>query len=166
KLSGEYYLTDMAQILVHHHHHSVHAMHIDDPSELLGINTRVELAEADRILRQRKTRELMLAGVTIERPETVTIDAQVTAGMDTVIEPFTRLLGNTKIGEDCRIGAGAILESAVLADRVTIGPYPLIADSTVEAGASVGPFARMRMGAHAGADSRIGNFVELKKTNL
>jgi bifunctional UDP-N-acetylglucosamine pyrophosphorylase/glucosamine-1-phosphate N-acetyltransferase len=144
----------------------VHALHIDDPSELLGINTRVELAEADRILRQRKARELMLAGVTIERPETVSIDTQVTAGIDTVIEPFTRLLGATRIGEDCRIGAGAILDSAVLADRVTIGPYTLIADSTVEAGASVGPFARMRMGAKAGVDSRIGNFVELKKTDL
>jgi bifunctional UDP-N-acetylglucosamine pyrophosphorylase/glucosamine-1-phosphate N-acetyltransferase len=165
KVSGEYYLTDMVHILVHHKH-SVHAMHIDDPSELLGINTREELAEADRILRQRKARELMLSGVTIERPETVTIDTQVTAGMDTVIEPFTRLLGATRIGEDCRIGAGAILDSAVLADRVTIGPYTLIADSIVDAGASVGPFARMRMGAHAGADSRIGNFVELKKTDL
>jgi bifunctional UDP-N-acetylglucosamine pyrophosphorylase / glucosamine-1-phosphate N-acetyltransferase len=165
KISGEYYLTDMAQILVRHGN-MVHAMHVEDPSELLGINTRVELADADSILRRRKAHELMLSGVTIERPETVSIDTQVTAGMDTVIEPFARLLGSTKIGEDCRIGAGAILESAVLEDGVTIGPYTLIADSRVDAGASVGPFARMRMGAHAGADSRIGNFVELKKTEF
>ncbi|HEY4360839.1 MAG TPA: bifunctional UDP-N-acetylglucosamine diphosphorylase/glucosamine-1-phosphate N-acetyltransferase GlmU [Bryobacteraceae bacterium] len=164
-VSGEFYLTDMAEILVRHGH-TVRALHVEDPSELLGINTRVELADADGILRRRKAHELMLSGVTIERPETVSIDTQVTAGMDTVIEPFARLLGTTKIGADCRVGAGAILESAVLADGVTIAPYTLIADSSVDTGASVGPFARMRMGAHAGADSRIGNFVELKKTDL
>jgi bifunctional UDP-N-acetylglucosamine pyrophosphorylase / glucosamine-1-phosphate N-acetyltransferase len=161
----EYYLTDMARILSAHGH-AVRTLPVDDSSELVGINTRVELAEADRILRHRKTHELMLSGVTIERPETVTVDAQVSVGGDTVIEPFTRLLGRTRIGEDCRIGAGAILESAVLADRVTIAPYTMIADSRVDAGASVGPFARMRMDAHAGADTRIGNFVELKKTHL
>ncbi len=161
----EYYLTDMARILTGHGH-VVRTLHVEDSSELLGINTRVELAEADRILRHRKAHELMLSGVTIERPETVTIDAQVSIGADTVIEPFTRLLGRTHIGQDCRIGAGAILESAVLADRVTIAPYTMIADSRIDAGASVGPFARMRMDAYAGADARIGNFVELKKTHL
>jgi bifunctional UDP-N-acetylglucosamine pyrophosphorylase/glucosamine-1-phosphate N-acetyltransferase len=164
-ISGEYYLTDMARILTEHGH-AVRALHIDDPAELLGINTRIELADADRILRERKTRELMLSGVTIERPETVCIDASVSAGVDTVIEPFTRLLGRTRIGEDCRIGAGSILENAELADRVIIGPYTLIADSRVDAGANIGPFARLRMGAHAEADTRIGNFVELKKTRL
>jgi bifunctional UDP-N-acetylglucosamine pyrophosphorylase/glucosamine-1-phosphate N-acetyltransferase len=141
-------------------------MHIEDPAELLGINTRVELADADRILRQRKAHQLMLSGVTIERPETVCIDASVSAGADTVIEPFTRLLGRTRIGEDCRIGAGSILENAELADRVIIGPYTLIADSRIDAGANVGPFARLRMHAHAEADTRIGNFVELKNTRL
>ena len=164
-VSGEFYLTDMAEILVRHGH-VVKALHVDDPSELLGINTRVELADADGILRRRKAHELMLSGVTIELPETVSIDTRVTVGQDTIIEPFARLLGATTIGQDCRVGAGVILESAVLADGVTIGPYTLIADSSVDTGASVGPFARMRMGAHAGADSRIGNFVELKKTDL
>jgi bifunctional UDP-N-acetylglucosamine pyrophosphorylase/glucosamine-1-phosphate N-acetyltransferase len=164
-VSGEYYLTDMARILGQHGH-AVRALHIEDPAELLGINTRVELADADRILRQRKTRELMLSGVTIERPETVCIDASVSAGADTVIEPFTRLLGRTRIGEDCRIGAGSILENSELADRVIIGPYTLIADSRIDAGSNVGPFARLRMGAHAEADTRIGNFVELKNTRL
>ena len=163
--SGEFYLTDMAAIL-RRHGHRVRALHIDDPSELLGINTRVELAEADRILRHRKAQELMLAGVTIERPETVSIDATVTVGMDTVIEPFARLLGHTHIGEDCRIGAGAIIESSTLEDRAVAWPYTLIANSRLEAGASAGPFARMRMNAHAEADARIGNFVELKNTRL
>ena len=163
--SGELYLTDMAEIL-NRHREQVSQMHVDDASELLGINTRVELAEADRILRARKVREVMLAGVTIERPETVTIDGQVRVGADTVIEPFVRLTGKTVIGEECRIGQGAILESATLAHEVTIAPYTLISDSRVDPGARVGPFARIRMDAQVGPDARIGNFVELKKTRF
>jgi bifunctional UDP-N-acetylglucosamine pyrophosphorylase/glucosamine-1-phosphate N-acetyltransferase len=163
--SGELYLTDMAEILTRHGHR-IAALHIEDPDELLGINTRVELADADRVLRERKCRELMMEGVTIERPETVTIDMHVRVGADTVVEPFTRLLGSTDIGEECRIGAGAILESAVLADRVVVAPYTLVANSRIETGAQVGPFARLRMDAQVGPDARVGNFVELKKTKL
>ncbi len=163
--SGELYLTDMAEILTRHGHR-VGALHIEDPDELLGINTRVELATADRVLREQKCRELMLEGVTIERPETVTIDMHVRVGADTVVEPFARLLGTTEIGEDCRIGAGAILESSALADRVVVAPYTLVANSRIETGAQVGPFARLRMEAHVGADARVGNFVELKKAKL
>jgi bifunctional UDP-N-acetylglucosamine pyrophosphorylase/glucosamine-1-phosphate N-acetyltransferase len=163
--SGELYLTDMAEILTRHGHR-VGALHIDDPDELLGINTRVELADADRVLRERKCRQLMLAGVTIERPETVTVDMQVKVGVDTVVEPFARLLGSTEIGEECRIGAGAILESALLEDRVLVAPYTLVADSRIAAGAQVGPFARLRMDAQVGPDARVGNFVELKKARL
>jgi bifunctional UDP-N-acetylglucosamine pyrophosphorylase / glucosamine-1-phosphate N-acetyltransferase len=86
--------------------------------------------------------------------------------MDTVIEPFTRLLGSTEIGEDCRIGMGSVIESSKLADGVLIAPYTLISDSSVETGGQVGPFSRLRMEAHVGADARVGNFVELKKTRL
>ncbi len=161
----ELYLTDMAAIL-NKHGHRVQQFHLADSSELLGINTRVELAEVDRILRARKTRELMLAGVTIERPETVTVDPQVRVGSDTLIEPFVRLLGNTSIGEECRIGQGSILESAALAHHVTIAPYTLIADSRIDPGAQAGPFSRIRMDAQVGPEARVGNFVELKKTRL
>lgn len=164
-VSGELYLTDMAEILTRHGHR-VGALHIEDPDELLGINTRVELADADRVLRERKCRELMLEGVTIERPETVTIDMHVRVGVETLVEPFARLLGATQVGADCRIGAGAILESAVLADGVVVAPYTLVANSRIDSGAQVGPFARLRMDAEVGADARIGNFVELKKTRL
>jgi bifunctional UDP-N-acetylglucosamine pyrophosphorylase/glucosamine-1-phosphate N-acetyltransferase len=164
-LSGEYYLTDMAAIL-RGHGDRVEPMHVEDPSELLGINTRVELAAADGILRQRKNQALMLAGVTIERPETVTIDAHVKVGSDSVIEASARLLGSTEIGEDCHIGAGAIIENSRLADRVHIAPYTVISDSTVETGAHLGPFSRLRMQAHVCADAHVGNFVELKKTKL
>lgn len=164
-ITGEFYLTDMAGIL-RKHGHAVRALHIEDPAELLGINTRVELADADRILRQRKTRELMLSGVTIERPETVCIDASVSVGEDTVIEPFSRLLGRTRIGEDCRIGAGTILENTEVGDRVLLRPYVVAADSRIDADAQIGPFSRLRMNVHAEANTRIGNFVELKNTRL
>jgi len=90
----------------------------------------------------------------------------VEAGTDTIIEPFARILGATHIGEDCHIGAGAILENAILGDGVRVAPYTLISDSRVESAAQVGPFARLRMDAHVGHDARVGNFVELKKTHL
>jgi bifunctional UDP-N-acetylglucosamine pyrophosphorylase/glucosamine-1-phosphate N-acetyltransferase len=161
----EYYLTDMVEIL-NRAGHSVLAHEIGDPRECLGINNRVELAEADRLLRQRTARHWMLEGVTIEKPETVSIDAGVRIGMDTVVEPFARILGDTSIGENCRIGAGAILRDSVLADEVAIGAYTVVESSRIGTGASVGPFARLRMDNAVGPGAHIGNFVELKKTSF
>jgi bifunctional UDP-N-acetylglucosamine pyrophosphorylase/glucosamine-1-phosphate N-acetyltransferase len=161
----EYYLTDMVGIL-RRAGHAVGAMTIADPREALGINTRLELAEVDAIFRERKRRELMLAGVTIENPQTVTIDAAVEIGMDTVVEPFARILGQTRIGENCRIGAGSIVEDAELADGVELGPYTLVAESRLASGVRAGPFARLRPGAVVEEGAHIGNFVELKKTRL
>ena len=161
----EYYLTDMVGIL-HRAGHAVAAMTIADAREALGINTRIELAEVDALLRDRKRRELMLAGVTIENPETVTIDGGVRIGMDTVIEPFARILGNSTIGENCRVGAGAVLTDTELADEVEIGPYTVITASRLARGAQAGPFARLRPGAEVEERAHIGNFVELKKTRL
>jgi bifunctional UDP-N-acetylglucosamine pyrophosphorylase/glucosamine-1-phosphate N-acetyltransferase len=142
------------------------AVKIDDPRECLGINDRVELAEADRLLRERKLRELMLAGVTIEKPETVTIDSGVEIGLDTVVEPFTRILGATTIGENCRIGASSLIEDSTIGDDVVIGPLTVVTASRLERGAQAGPFSRLRPGNHVAEGARIGNFVELKKTRL
>jgi bifunctional UDP-N-acetylglucosamine pyrophosphorylase/glucosamine-1-phosphate N-acetyltransferase len=161
----EFYLTDMVEIF-HRAGHPVEALRIDDPREVLGINNRLELAEADRMLRTRKLRELMLEGVTVEKPETVTVDMDVRIGMDTVISPFAQILGRTTIGEGCRIGAGAMVTDSELGNEVEIGPFTLIAGSRVEHGAQVGPFARLRMDSHVEAGAHIGNFVELKKTRL
>jgi bifunctional UDP-N-acetylglucosamine pyrophosphorylase/glucosamine-1-phosphate N-acetyltransferase len=141
-------------------------MQIEDPREALGINTRWELAEIDRILRERKVRDLMLAGVTIEKPETVTIDDGVSIGIDTIVEPFAQILGNTSIGENCRIGACSILRDSQIADEVEIDPFTIVGTSTVEQGAHVGPFARLRMQNRVQAGAHIGNFVELKNTRL
>ncbi len=139
---------------------------IADESELLGINTRVELAAADRILRTRKAHELMLSGVTIEHPESVTIDVDVQVGQDTLIEANVQLRGRTSVGSNSRIGTGSVLRDCRIGDEVTILPYVVADSSTVGVGASVGPFARLRMNAEAAEDTHIGNFVELKKTKL
>jgi len=161
----EYYLTDMVEIL-RRAGHSIEAMEIGDPGEALGINDRTELAEADWILRERKLRAVMLAGVTIQKPETVTIDADVSIGIDTVIEPFAQILGKTRIGENCRIGTCAIVENSELADEVEIGAFTLVGASRLERAAHVGPFARLRFGNHVGEAAHVGNFVELKNAEL
>jgi len=161
----EYYLTDLVAAF-RRAGHLVQPYHLSVPTEVLGVNTRVELAQVDRLLRERKVRELMLAGVTIEKPETVLVDAQASVGTDTVIEAFAQLRGRTRVGEDCRIGTGAILRDSQLGDGVEVGPYSVIQDSRIDRGARVGPYARLRLGAHVEEGAQVGNFVEMKKTRL
>ena len=161
----EYYLTDMVAILCRAGH-SMGAMLIEDAREALGINTRLELAEVDRLLRKRKLRELMLAGVTIEKPETVTIDPDVCIGADSVIGPFTQILGKTRIGQECTVGACSIVRDSDIGDRVDIGAVTLVGSSRVERDAHIGPYARLRYGNHVEQGVHIGNFVELKKTRM
>jgi len=161
----EYYLTDIVEIL-NRAGHKVAALEVSDSQELLGINTRAELAAVDKIFRDRKVRELMIEGVTIEKPETVTIDYAVRIGADSIVGPFAQILGKTEIGEDCRIGACSFIENSKVAAGVYVAPFTLIADSQVEPGAHIGPFARLRAGVHVGAGAHIGNFVELKNTQF
>jgi bifunctional UDP-N-acetylglucosamine pyrophosphorylase / glucosamine-1-phosphate N-acetyltransferase len=163
--AGEYYLTDMVEILGRAGER-VEAVTVADAREALGINTRLELAQVDAIFRERKVRQLMLDGVTVRKPETVTVDAGVKIGMDTVVEPFAQILGSTVIGENCRIGAAAIVEDSELADDVEVGAFTFIGTSRVGRGAHVGPFARLRMGNEVAEDAHVGNFVELKKTRM
>ncbi len=161
----EYYLTDMVEILIRAGH-SIGALRAENPAELMGINNRMELASADKTFRERKVRELMLQGVTIEKPETVSVDSEVRIGMDTIIEPFVRILGNTVIGENCHIGACSIVRDSELADNVEVGAFTIIGTSRVASGAHIGPYARLRMENQIEADAHVGNFVELKRTRL
>jgi len=163
--SGEYYLTDLVEVF-NRNGLTVEAMVLKDAREALGINNRVELAQVDTILRTRKVRELMLSGVTIEKPETVTIDSGVCIGIDTIVGPFAQILGNTTIGEDCRIGASTVLRDCELGAGVTVNPFIHAEKARMEAGAIVGPFSRLRPEAEVGPDAHVGNFVELKKTRL
>ena len=163
--AGEYYLTDMPAIL-RRAGQLVDPMRIDDAGEALGINDRAQLADVDRIFRDRKRRAIMAAGVTLIQPETITIDPGVEIGMDTIVEPFTQLLGQTKIGENCRIGACSVITDSTLGDAVDVGQFTIIGTSTLENGVHAGPYSRLRLDNHVEAGAHIGNCVELKKTRM
>jgi bifunctional UDP-N-acetylglucosamine pyrophosphorylase/glucosamine-1-phosphate N-acetyltransferase len=161
----ELYLTDTIAVLTAKNE-TVLAEVSPDPREVLGCNTRADLAEVDRIFRERKRAALMDAGVTIQLPETVLVDPEVTAGEDTVVEPGVQLLGKTKIGARCTIRSGSVLSDAVLGNDVTVEPHCVVAQSRLDDGVIIGPFARLRPANHLKAGARVGNFVELKKSTL
>jgi bifunctional UDP-N-acetylglucosamine pyrophosphorylase/glucosamine-1-phosphate N-acetyltransferase len=161
----ELYLTDAIAVL-NAKGETVLAQVAADSREVLGCNTRADLAEVDRIFRERKRNWLMDEGVTIQLPETVLIDPDVTAGEDTVIEPGVQLLGKTKIGARCTIRTGSVLTDAILGDDVTVEPHCVVAQSRLDDRVIIGPFARLRPDNHLKAGARIGNFVELKKSTI
>jgi bifunctional UDP-N-acetylglucosamine pyrophosphorylase/glucosamine-1-phosphate N-acetyltransferase len=161
----ELYLTDAIAAL-NAKGETVLAQVAADSREVLGCNTRADLAEVDRVFRERKRNALMDDGVTIQLPETVLIDPDVTAGEDTVIEPGVQLLGRTKIGARCIIRTGSVLTDAILGDDVTVEPHCVVAQSRLDDRVIIGPFARLRPDNHLKAGARIGNFVELKKSTI
>src|SRR5713101_7551807 len=161
----ELYLTDAVAVLSAKGE-TVLAQVAADSREVLGCNTRTDLAEVDRVFRERKRNALMDDGVTIQLPETVLIDPDVTAGEDTIIEPAVQLLGKTKIGARCTIRTGSVLTDAILGDDVTVEPHCVVAQSRLDDRVIVGPFARLRPDNHLKAGARIGNFVELKKSTI
>ena len=161
----ELYLTDAIAVL-NAKGETVLAQVAADSREVLGCNTRADLAEVDRVFRERKRNTLMDDGVTIQLPETVLIDPDVTAGEDTIIEPGVQLLGKTKIGARCAIRTGSVLTDATLGDDVTVEPYCVVAQSRLDDCVIIGPFARLRPDNHLKAGARIGNFVELKKSTI
>ena len=142
------------------------ALRADDSNEVLGVNTRMELAELDAKLRAKKACELMEAGTTIFRPETCDIDADVEIGADTVIEPFVQIIGRTKIGSDCRIRSYSVITNCEIGDKVLIRPGCIMEDAVVRDGAQLGPYSHLRPGSDIGEDAHVGNFVETKKTKL
>jgi bifunctional UDP-N-acetylglucosamine pyrophosphorylase/glucosamine-1-phosphate N-acetyltransferase len=162
---GEYYLTDVVPLL-DKAGEKVVALRAEDSNEVLGVNTRMELAELDAKLRARKARELMLAGTTIFRPETCDIDEDVEIGTDTVIEPCVQLIGKTKIGADCRIRSYSVISNCEIGDKVLIRPGCMLEDSIVRDGAELGPYSHLRPGSDIGEGAHVGNFVETKKTRL
>jgi bifunctional UDP-N-acetylglucosamine pyrophosphorylase/glucosamine-1-phosphate N-acetyltransferase len=161
----ELYLTDMARILDDAGERVV-AIEATQAAEVLGANTIAEMMELDNKLRLATAHRLMAAGVTILHPETVMVDAGVEVGPDTVIEPFAQLLGETRVGSDCRIRSYSVLENTTLGDQVLILQSCVIADARIDKGARIGPLAHLRPGCHIGEGAHIGNFVEAKKTNM
>jgi bifunctional UDP-N-acetylglucosamine pyrophosphorylase/glucosamine-1-phosphate N-acetyltransferase len=161
----EVILTDMAALLRAAGERVV-AIQVAEAAEVLGANTIAELVALDATLRAVTASRLMAAGVTIFRPETCVIDAEVEIAPDTIIEPFVQLLGSTRIGADCLIRSYTVIENCALGDNVLVRQSCVLADSSVADGAKIGPFAHLRPGSEIGEDAHVGNFVETKKAKL
>jgi bifunctional UDP-N-acetylglucosamine pyrophosphorylase/glucosamine-1-phosphate N-acetyltransferase len=161
----ELYLTDMAGLLGAAGERVV-AIEAPEAAEVLGGNTIADLVALDATLRSATASRLMAAGVTIFRPETCVIDAEVEVAPDTVIEPFVQLLGQTRIGGDCLIRSYTVIENCALGNHVLVRQSSVLTESTVADGAKIGPFAHLRPGSEIGEEAHVGNFVETKKTRL
>ncbi len=161
---GEYYLTDLIASAVNENL-TVSAVSADDRQELIGINNRVHLAEAAKILQQRINEKWMLAGVTISDPTAVYISPDVQVGQDTVILPQTHLLGNTIIGQDCEIGPNSIVVESKIGNKCEIFSS-VVEFSVVEDRVDIGPFSHLRKGAHLAEGVHLGNFGEVKDSYL
>ncbi len=160
---GEYYLTDLVEIAKRKGLRC--SAHIAaDPMEVMGINTRVDLAIANEKLRQEKLKELMISGVTVLDPKTTYVDRAVEVGKDTLLYPNCHLQGRTKIGERCIVEPGSKISDSIIGNNVTIRSNSVITESKVDEGVSIGPFAHLRPLSEVKAKAKIGNFVEVKKS--
>jgi bifunctional UDP-N-acetylglucosamine pyrophosphorylase/glucosamine-1-phosphate N-acetyltransferase len=161
---GEYYLTDTIELAVKEGL-PVQALVHDSLQETIGINTRAHLAEAEAAMRRRINRDLMLAGVSMIDPVSTYIDVGVTIGKDTVVMPNTYIQGSTTIGEGCEIGPNAHIRNSQIGDRCQV--FMSVMESAVlEDEVDIGPFARLRKGAHLMERVHMGNFGEVKDSTL
>ncbi|NPV56045.1 MAG: bifunctional UDP-N-acetylglucosamine diphosphorylase/glucosamine-1-phosphate N-acetyltransferase GlmU [Anaerolineae bacterium] len=161
---GEYYLTDAVELAVLDGLR-VDAIQLVDPAETVGINTRVHLAEAEALLRQRINTRWMLAGVGMVDPARTYIDAGVTIGQDTILYPDTYLRGASVIGAGCRVGPNSIVEDSTVGDGCTI-LSSVMESAVVENDVEMGPFCHLRKGAHLASHVHMGNFGEVKNSYL
>jgi bifunctional UDP-N-acetylglucosamine pyrophosphorylase/glucosamine-1-phosphate N-acetyltransferase len=156
----EYYLTDAVTQVG-----KVMAVDVQDYQEILGINDRLQLATANDIFQRRIQAKWLLAGVTLINPASITIDETVELQPDVIIEPQTHLRGKTVIKSGSRIGPGSLIENSDLGENVTV-LYSVVTDSMIQNNTRIGPYAHLRGHANVGVGCRIGNFVELKNTQL
>jgi bifunctional UDP-N-acetylglucosamine pyrophosphorylase / glucosamine-1-phosphate N-acetyltransferase len=161
----EYYLTDMAAVLRKARKRVV-GRKTSTPSEVLGGNTRAELADIDQEIRLAKCRQLMADGATIFYPATCVIDADVEIAPDSVIEPYVQLLGKTKIGSNSRVRSYCVIRNSEIGDGVTVRPGCIMEDARIGTGAIIGPYSHLRAGSEIGEGAHVGNFVETKKIKL
>ena len=163
---GEYYLTDVAEILLQQGAKLSVFLH-NDARELLGINSRAELAEFENLLRRNTIKGLMTdGGVTFIDPSHAYVSTEAQVGPDTVIYPGVSIEGRSVIGESCVIRAGARITNSTLGNNVEVKDHSIIVDSEVQSNCSVGPFAHLRMNARLEESAVVGNFVEVKKSRL
>ena len=162
--NGEVYLTDVVALAAQAGEH-VDAVPVEDPTELLGVNNRVHLAQAEAVLRQRLRSHWMLAGVTLVDPASTFIDADVEIGQDTVVYPNTHLYGTTRVGRGCSLGPNTMVANSVVGEGCCI-VASMLEGATLEAGVNVGPYSHLRPGTHVEQDVRVGNYVEVKESRL
>ena len=162
---GEYYLPDLVRIY-RARGLAVETVSLGDSREILGVNSRKELADVTAILNTNRTAELMAAGVTIVDPASAWIGPDVEIGADTILHPNVYLEGRTRVGSRCEIHSGVRIVDSVVEDGVVINNFCVISESVVRTGAKVGPFAHIRPHSEIGPDAHVGNFVELKKTTF
>jgi bifunctional UDP-N-acetylglucosamine pyrophosphorylase/glucosamine-1-phosphate N-acetyltransferase len=161
---GEYYLTDVFGLL-RGGGTRVGTVRATEVTEVMGINSRRELAAAEAVMRRRVLERLMDEGVTVIDPATTVVEARARVGADTVLHPFTVIEGETTIGERCAIGPGAHLVSARIADDVRV-QWSLIEHSEVGERSYVGPYAHLRPGTRLGRGVEVGNFAEIKNSQV
>ncbi|MGB2713726.1 MAG: bifunctional UDP-N-acetylglucosamine diphosphorylase/glucosamine-1-phosphate N-acetyltransferase GlmU [Vicinamibacterales bacterium] len=162
---GEYYLPDLVRIYTARGL-TVETVTVKDAREVLGVNSRRELADVTAIINRERNDALMESGVTLIDPATVYVGPDVIVGADTIIHPGVHLEGHTRVGARCEIHAGVRIVDSTLDDEVTINNFCVIVSSAIAKGAEIGPFARMRPDTKIGEGVHIGNFVELKKTSV
>jgi bifunctional UDP-N-acetylglucosamine pyrophosphorylase/glucosamine-1-phosphate N-acetyltransferase len=161
----EYYLTDVIGIMGAQRD-KIGAFKVPSAEEVLGINTRQELAQVDRVMRRRKCETLMAQGVTIVDPDTTFIDADVQIGADTIIHPSVQIYGQTVIGEDATIHSFSRISNSRIGARTTVLESCIMDDSTLGEEVTIGPFTRLRPETVLENEVRVGNFVEIKKSTL
>ena len=162
---GEYYLTDIIALAVNDGN-EVFTAQPENSFEVEGVNDRKQLAKLERIHQQEMVEKIMLQGVSVADPARVDIRGDVKIGSDTFIDVNVIFEGEVEIGSNVIVGAGSVITNSKIADGCTIKPYSVIENAVVDEGVEVGPFARLRPGAHLHKNSRVGNFVEIKNTEL
>jgi bifunctional UDP-N-acetylglucosamine pyrophosphorylase/glucosamine-1-phosphate N-acetyltransferase len=161
---GEFYLTNLVD-LAHAGGQPVAAFPAADPLEVIGLDTRLKLAQAEAEMRRRINEHWMLAGVTLVHPETTYIEARVEIGADTVIWPNTLLQGQTRIGRGCTLGPGSVIRDSNIGDGCRV-EMSVVEQAVMDEGSDVGPFGHLRKGGHLGPGAHMGNFGEIKNTYL
>lgn len=163
---NEIYLTDIVRLAVDRGEKVRTVLVIEDPMEVLGINDRSQLAEAEQILLNKRRHEVMLAGTTLRDPQRFDLRGQLKTGIDCTIDINVVIEGEVTLGDRTSIGPGCILRDVKIGDDVSIKAYSILDSAKIGNRCSIGPFARIRPDTDVGEDSRIGNFVEIKNSKL
>lgn len=162
---GEYYITDIIA-LAHQEGRKINAVHPDNAMETEGVNNRLQLAQLERLYQQQQAESLLLAGVMLRDPARFDLRGELTHGRDVEIDINVVISGKVQLGNNVRIGAGSIIHNAVIGDNCEVSPYSVIESSVLASNCTVGPFARLRPGTTLAEQVHVGNFVEIKKTQL